>query len=292
MSPSNVPGVFEVLLVPNPFSLMVFFVYGSLFGSFLNVVIYRMPLERSIVAPGSACGTCGTPLSWWQNLPILSYLALGGRCHTCGTHFSPRYALVEAVSGAVAALLLVHYGELGFPLLYHFVFFCLLTAIFFMDLDHWIILDEISVPGIAVGLLGAPFMPARWDVPFDLAPAWGNLASSVLGVLLGAVFFWSIQVVGTLLARQEALGGGDVKLAALMGAFLGWKMGLVSFLLSFFLGAAVAIPLMAFGRRRGKDPVPLGTFMAVAAFSTAVWGPQILDFMLEWPYRLGLGLAP
>lgn len=282
--------MYDALLVANPFSLVIVFVYGTLFGSFLNVVIYRMPLERSVVVPGSACGTCGTPLAWWQNIPVLSYTALGGRCHTCGTHYSFRYAFVEALTGAAAAFLLYHHGSIGVPFVYHFIFFCFLTAVFFMDLDHWIILDEVSVPGIVVGVLGSLFMPARWDLPLDLSPAVGNLASSLLGVVMGAAFFWSIQVVGTLLARQEAMGGGDVKLAALMGAFLGWKMGLVSFLLSFFLGAAVAIPLMLFGRRRGKDPVPLGTFMAVAAFATAVWGPGIMDFMLDWPNRLGGGM--
>lgn len=284
--------MYETLLVANPYSLAIVFVYGSLFGSFLNVVIYRMPLERSIVAPGSACGMCGTPLAWWQNIPVLSYVALGGRCHTCGTHYSVRYAFVEALTGAAAVYLLHHHGRIGFPFAYHFVFFCFLTAVFFMDLDHWIILDELSVPGIVVGLLGSAFMPPRWDLPLDLSPPVGNLVSSLLGILMGAAFFWSIQVVGTILARQDALGGGDVKLAALMGAFLGWKMGLVSFLLSFFLGAAVAIPLMLFGRRRGKDPVPLGTFMAVAAFATAVWGPEIMDFMLDWPNRLGGGMYP
>lgn len=268
--------------------MLIVFVYGTLFGSFLNVVIYRMPQERSIVAPGSACGTCGTPLAWWQNLPVLSYFLLGGRCHTCGSSFSIRYAAIEALTGLAAALLLYHHGQVGYPLVYHFVFFCLLTAIFFMDLDHWIILDQVSLAGAAVGFLGSAWMPARGDLPLDLPDPLGNLASSLLGLVLGAAFFWSIQVVGTLLARQDALGGGDVKLAAMMGAFLGWEMGMVSFLVSFLLGAVVAVPLMLLRRRRGKDPVPLGTFMAVAGFLTALWGRDILGFLLEWPERVGL----
>ncbi len=285
------PSVPVDLLQANPFSLFVVFLYGSLFGSFLNVVIYRMPLERSVVAPGSACGTCGTPLVWWQNIPILSYLLLRGRCHTCGSTFSIRYACLEALTGAAAAGLLYHHGQLGFPFFYHFVFFCFLTVIFFMDLDHWIILDQVSVSGMVVGFLGAALMPSRGDLLVDPAFSAGaaNLLSSLLGILVGAAFFWSIQVVGTILARQEALGGGDIKLAAMMGAFLGWKMGLVSYLGSFILGAAVAVPLMIGRRRRGKDPVPLGTFMAAAAFLTALWGEQIFQFLLEWPERLGLG---
>ncbi len=279
------------LLHANPLSFAVVFLYGTLFGSFLNVVIYRMPLERSVVAPGSACGTCGTPLIWWQNIPVLSYFLLRGRCHTCGSTFSIRYACVEALTGAVAGGLLLHHGEIGFPFFYHFVFFCFLAVIFFMDLDHWIILDQVSVPGTLVGLVGSVLMPLRGDLPAEFPDLglYANPLSSILGVLVGSAFFWSIQVVGTLLARQEALGGGDIKLAALMGAFLGWKMGLVSFLGSFLLGAMVAVPLMIGGRRRGKDPVPLGTFMAVAGFLTALWGEQIFLFLLEWPERLGLG---
>jgi len=280
--------VFDDLLTTTPLSLTIVFLYGSLFGSFLNVVIYRMPLERSIVAPGSACGTCGTPLVWWQNVPILSYLLLGGRCHTCGSGYSARYAGVEALAGMAAALLLWHHGGLGFPFFYHFVFFCFLVAVFFMDLDHWIILDQVSLTGLAVGLVGAAFMPFREDLLLaGVNPAFLNLGSSLLGAVLGAGFFWSVQVIGTILARQEALGTGDIKLAAMIGAFLGWKMGMIAYLLSFILGALVALPMMLLHRRRGKDPVPLGTFMAVAAFLTALWGDRIFEFLLVWPEHLG-----
>ena len=283
--------MFDDLLTTTPLSLTVVFLYGSLFGSFLNVVIYRMPLERSIVAPGSACGTCGTPLVWWQNIPILSYLLLGGRCHTCGAGFSARYAGIEALTGLAAGLLLWHHGEIGFPFFHHFVFFCFLVAVFFMDLDHWIILDQVSLTGLAVGLLGSAFMPFREDLMIQgLGTPLLNVASSLLGAMLGAGFFWSVQVIGTLMARQEALGTGDIKLAAMIGAFLGWKMGMIAYFLSFILGAGVALPMMLLHRRRGKDPVPLGTFMAVAAFLTAMWGDRIFEFLLAWPGHLSAWL--
>lgn len=283
--------MFDDLLTTTPLSLTVVFLYGSLFGSFLNVVIYRMPLERSIVAPGSACGTCGTPLVWWQNIPILSYLLLGGRCHTCGAGFSARYAGIEALTGLAAGLLLWHHGEIGFPFFHHFVFFCFLAAVFFMDLDHWIILDQVSLTGLAVGLLGSAFMPFREDLMIQgLGTPLLNVASSLLGAMLGAGFFWSVQVIGTLMARQEALGTGDIKLAAMIGAFLGWKMGMIAYFLSFILGAGVALPMMLLHRRRGKDPVPLGTFMAVAAFLTAMWGDRIFEFLLAWPEHLSAWL--
>ncbi|HXE71711.1 MAG TPA: prepilin peptidase [Candidatus Nitrosotenuis sp.] len=278
----------EILLYPNPVSLVVAFIYGSLFGSFLNVVILRLPLERSIVHPGSACGLCGVPLKWWQNLPVLSYLLLRGRCHVCGAPFSPRYALVEALTGGALAFLLWHYGQFGWPLVYNFVFFCLLTVVFFMDLDHWIILDQVTYPGMIVGLLGALGMPARFDLPGleGLNPVLANGLSSLAGMILGGAFFWAIQVVGTLLARQEAMGGGDVKLAVVIGAFLGWRAAFLAFLLSFFLGALVALPMYVLGGRKGKDPVPFGTFMALAAFPCALWGESLLGLLLGWPLLL------
>ncbi|MEW6283717.1 MAG: prepilin peptidase, partial [Candidatus Eremiobacterota bacterium] len=250
----------------NPFSLLVVFLFGSVFGSFLNVVIYRTPLERSVVLPGSACTVCGTPLRWWHNVPILSYFLLHGRCYFCGSGFSARYMLMEAFVAAAAALLFAHFG-CSVAFLHAFALFFLATAVFFTDLDHWIIPDQVNFAGMALGLVLSLWMPPTQDFSAfqeNLSlPVWAlNLLSSALGILIGLLFFWAIQVVGTLLARQEAMGGGDVKFAGLLGAFLGWKMALLAFLLSFFLGALVAIPLMLLRRGRGKEPIPFGTFMA------------------------------
>lgn len=285
----------DPLVSANPFTYLMVICYGGLFGSFLNVVICRLPLERSVVRPGSACGVCGTPLEWWQNIPVLSYLLLGGRCHTCSCRISARYPFVEALTAGGAALLLAHHGGLGYPFFYHFAFFCLLVVVFFMDLDHWIILDQITLPGMAAGLLGSLWMPPYSDPlgplgdPLGLAVptgAWGNLLAGVGGVALGWLLFRVVQLLGTLMAGQEAMGGGDVKLAMMMGAFLGWKMAFVAFLLSFFLGALVALPMMLLAGRGGKDPVPFGTFMAVAGMVAALWGEPMLGFLVSWPYRL------
>jgi leader peptidase (prepilin peptidase)/N-methyltransferase len=296
------PLPFELLTAPNPFSLFVVFLFGSLVGSFLNVVIYRTPLERSIVLPGSACTTCGTPLKWWHNIPILSYFLLGGRCAYCSSSYSSRYMLLEVFVAASATGLFWFYGgpSVGFFATFTLFGFCL--AVFFTDLDHWIIPDQVNFSGILVGLLFAPFLQPRVDFDLDpvLLPTWlltvlsttwsANLLSALLGVAVGMVFFTAIQVVGTILARQEAMGGGDVKFAGLIGAFLGWRLALLAFLLSFFLGALIAIPLMMWRRGRGKDPIPFGTFMAVAAVIVALHGERLLDFLIYWPeyfYPLG-----
>lgn len=274
----------QLLTTPNPLSLTIVFLFGSLIGSFLNVVIYRLPLDRSIVRPGSACVLCGTPLKAWQNVPILSYFVLGGRCHVCGAAYSARYALIELFVAAAATFLYPFFGW-GWAFFYYFAFVCLVTAVFFTDLDHWIIPDSLNLFGMFFGVVGSLWLPARMDLgewTSDLGSA-GNPISSVVGVVAGALFFWAIQVIGTMLARQEAMGGGDVKFAAMIGAFLGWQLAYVSFLLSFLLGAILALPLMLSGRGRGKDPIPFGTFMALASLPVVLYGDELILWFLRLP---------
>lgn len=273
----------------NAVSAVLVFIYCSLFGSFLNVVVYRMPAERSIVLPGSACGTCGTPLSCLENLPIISYFLLGGHCKTCGAVFSARYACVEALMGCIGVGLLkfLTVGEMAelapgmriFYLCYLFGFSCWLAAVFFMDLDHWIILDSVNFSGTLFALACAYFVPFRDDLPLICNEGVTNIISSLLGMAAGLIFFWSIKTVGTYVAKQDALGSGDVKLAMMIGAFLGWQMAVVSYFLSFIIGACLAIVLLVIRVRRSKDPMPLGTFMAIAGLVTVVWGKSILDWL-------------
>lgn len=269
----------------NPASLLVVFVFCSLVGSFLNVVIYRLPLERSVVFPPSACVNCGVPLKAWQNIPIFSYFALSGRCHYCSAHYSARYALLELVVASYGAWLFWFLGSLGWLFFHHFVLFCVCLAVFFTDLDHWIIPDELNLFGVVAGLAFSCFLPPWGDMGWVAAP-WQNLVSALLGLLGGVMFFWAIQVVGMALAKQEAMGGGDVKFAAALGAFLGWQMAFLCFLLSFFLGAFIALPLVVFGRGRGKDPIPFGTFMALAAVMVSLEGPRLLRVLMDLPFYL------
>ncbi|MGM9992453.1 MAG: prepilin peptidase [Candidatus Bruticola sp.] len=292
----------EELCSANFVGAVIVFIYGSLIGSFLNVVIYRLPLERSIVYPGSACGTCGTPLIWWENLPIIAYFYLGGRCRVCGSSYSWRYAAVEAFTAAASVFLFYFYNGVNAQFLYSFLFLCLLLVVFFTDFDHWIILDSISYGGIAAGVIGAYFVPLRADFTFfdfSLLPEswrvyeamqcpWLNVLSSVYGIAIGTAFYWSIQYVGKIISRQEAMGSGDIKLAAMIGAFLGWSLGIVSFFISFVLGAVFAIFMMIFSKKRSKDPLPLGTFMAIGGFLCMLFNNTITDFIYHWPFYIGL----
>ncbi len=249
-----------------------------------------MPQERSIVYPNSACGTCGTPISWWENIPVFSFFLLGGHCKTCGASFSIRYAGIEALMGFIGVGLLkfLTVGEFAslssgariFYLCYLFAFSCWLVAVFFMDLDHWIILDSINFSGVAFALACAYFVPFRDDLPLIYNEGVTNIVSSLLGMASGLIFFWSIKTVGTYIAKQDALGSGDVKLAMMIGAFLGWQMAIVAFFLSFIIGAALAVLLIIFRFSRSKDPIPLGTFMAIAGLVTAVFGNEILEWVL------------
>ncbi len=293
----------EELCCSNPIGAVIVFVYGSLIGSFLNVAIYRLPLERSVVLPGSACGTCGTPLRWWENLPIVAYFYLGGRCSVCGSSYSWRYAAIEAFTAFMSVFLYYFYNGVNAEFVYAFIFLCLLIVVFFTDFDHWIILDSVSYGGMIVGFIGSFFVPMRADFTFfdfSLLPEslrgyeaagspWLNGLSSLYGMALGTAFYWAIQSIGKFVSKQEAMGGGDIKLAAMIGSFLGWNLGLISFFLSFVLGAALALVMMLVSRKRGKDPLPLGTFMAVGAFVCLLYKNQIVDFIMNWPYYAGIG---
>lgn len=252
---------------------------GLIFGSFLNVVIYRLPLQRSVVMPGSACGACGVPLQWYHNLPVLSYLMQGGTCAYCGSPFSSRYMWIELMTGMAAVGLLFYDHGFGVAWLYHFALFCIALAVFFTDVDHWIIPDEVNLFGVLFGTAVGVFMPNRGDMYlFEDLLGWdlhSNFYSSLVGVVVGVGFFRFIQFLGMLLARQEAMGDGDVKYAAVLGAFLGWQMALGAFFLSFLLGALYAVPLLLSRQGAGKDPVPFGTFMSLAAVPVALWGLEL-----------------
>ena len=261
------------------FTVWIALCFGLIIGSFLNVVIYRLPLQRSVVFPGSACGSCGVPLRWYHNIPVLSYLVQGGACAYCGSPYSSRYMWIELVTGLAAVGLLYHDQGLGVAWVYHFALFCVALAVFFTDVDHWIIPDEVNLFGVVFGTALSVFMPNRGDMYLlEDVTGWdlhSNVFSSLFGVAIGWLFFKFIQFLGLLVARQEAMGEGDVKYAAVLGAFLGWQMALGAFFLSFLLGAVYAVPLLLSRQGKGKDPVPFGTFMSLAAVPVALWGVEI-----------------
>ena len=242
-----------------PFAVLV----GAVIGSFLNVVIVRLPRNESLVAPRSRCRTCGTELEWFDNIPILSFLVLRGRCRACGAAVSWRYPLVEAVTALLFSLAAWRSMSLA-DLLVTWLFLAALVAIAGIDLEHQIIPDRITLPGIAVGFLTS-FLGTR--------VSW---LDSLLGILVGGAILLAV-----IMLSGGGMGGGDMKLSSMMGAFLGYKLALLALFLAVILGGFFALGLLSTGIRSRKDPIPFGPFLAAAATVAILWGETILTWYLS-----------
>jgi leader peptidase (prepilin peptidase) / N-methyltransferase len=239
---------------------VVAFVVGAVFGSFANVLIYRLPRRESIVVPGSRCPRCGTAISPWHNIPIVSYLALRGRCAACRTPISPRYLIVEAATGVMMAGLVWRFGLSAAMLRYAVLAFALLV-VFFTDLEHHVIPNAITYPGILAGL--------------GLSAASGQgLASLIAAAAAGAVFL----LIGVV--SRGGMGGGDIKLAAMIGAYLGAPAVIVALFLAVTLGAAAGLVLLALRLRTRKDMIPFGPAMAAGAMIAVFGSNEIVRWYL------------
>lgn len=230
-------------------------VFGAVVGSFLNVVILRLPKEgSSIVFPASHCPQCKRPLAWYENIPIFSYLALRGRCLTCNCIISWQYPLVEAAMAALSALVFHRFG-LSFELGYYFVFCAALLVIIFIDIHHQIIPDRISLPGIVVGFAGSFLTQSiTWQ-------------ESGLGILCGGGILYAVAFGYFTLTKREGMGGGDIKLLAMIGAFLGWQSLLYVVFASSVGGSIVGVAAMFRQKKGGQTRIPFGPFLAIAALS-------------------------
>jgi leader peptidase (prepilin peptidase)/N-methyltransferase len=251
--------------------LLAAFVVGAVVGSFLNVCIVRLPAGQSVVYPPSRCPQCGTRIRSWDNIPLVSYLLLRGRCRSCGRRISVRYAVVEALTG-IMFVLLQHRLDLLPHLGVAALFVAALIVITFIDIDHQIIPDVISLPGIVVGLVVSAL---------GFGP---SLVDSVLGALCGGGILYAVAFGYHALTGREGMGGGDIKLLAMIGAFLGWRGVLVTLVLGSFSGAVVGVTLML---ARGADtrlPIPFGPFLALGAVCALFFG----DSLIHWYLRLAL----
>lgn len=270
------------------FGIVVVFLYGSILGSFLNVVIYRLPRDLSVIAPPSSCPNCQQKIKWWQNIPILSYLALLGKCHNCRQPISLRYPLVEALTGGGAAFLYAKspfFNLNGNPFnikwswetsvffLYYLIFTSLLIVIYFIDLDWQVIFDIHSVGGTIIGFLGQLYFSYSNKFGHFNKLAW---LDSIIGIISGSFFFYMIAVISAWVFKKEAMGGGDVKFAALIGAFLGWKLAFVAFFLSFLIGSVWGGILILLRFKKRKDYIPFGPSMALGAYISLFWGESIM----------------
>ncbi len=259
-------------------------------GSFLNVCAYRIPAGRSIVSPASSCFSCGEIIKWYFNLPILGYIFLKGRCHDCGSKFSCRYAIVEFITGCLSCILFYRLGGFTLSFFYYFFFFCFLTVVFLIDLDRWLILDSILITAGLFGFFLSPFIISKIDckdlfslfsIPLNNIPNWGYIfIDSFLGGILGFVVFYGISFYGLLVFKQDAMGGGDVKFAFCIGLFLGIEKSIYAFILSFIIGVIFLLPFMLINKKSGREPIPFGTFMAMASVCSFLFSDLIRKFII------------
>ena len=246
----------------------IVFTFAAMIGSFLNVCIHRIPNGDSINFPASHCPKCSTPIRPWDNIPILSYLILRGRCRACKAPISIRYPVVEALTGLAGIAVYLVFGPTPHSLLW-FAFLCSLIVITFIDLDHQIIPDVISLPGIVIGFL-ASFLPGR--------PDW---VASAIGLLVGGGFLWAIAEGYYYLTGREGMGGGDVKLLAMIGAFLGWRAIPVTIMIASISGTILGL-LFMLGRGGGRQmAIPFGPFLAVGAVAALFVGEPLLEWYLD-----------
>jgi len=237
--------------------------FGLMIGSFLNVVIARLPEGKSVLRPRSACPGCGAPIAWYDNVPILSFTVLRGRCRACSKGISWRYPIVEVVTGALFVLAYLVLGPTP-EFAVAAVLLSALVAITAIDLTHQIIPDVITLPGIITGVVA------------NLATGRVAWFESLLGIAVGGGIFLVI-----ILASGGGMGGGDMKLGAMLGAFLGWKLGLLALLLAVLAGGIVALFLLILGRKGRKEAIPFGPFLALGGAVTLLWGESLLRWYLE-----------
>ena len=251
-------------MTPETLGLIALAWLGLAVGSFLNVCIHRLPRHASIMRPRSRCPQCDYELRWSDNIPVVSYALLRGRCRQCGTRISVRYPIVEVLTLAV---FLLHYAVFGWSALLavRLIFACALIVLFAIDLEHHLLPDAITLPGIAAGLIFSLVVPP-------------GIVDSFIGTIVGGGVLWAIGEAYYRFAGQEGMGGGDVKMLAMVGAFLGWKLVIVTLFLSSILGSVIGLVVIASRRGGMKYALPYGTFIALGALVASLYGEQIVNW--------------
>jgi leader peptidase (prepilin peptidase)/N-methyltransferase len=245
------------------------FMFGMCIGSFLNVCIYRLPSSMSIINPSrSFCPQCNSAIQFYDNIPVFSYLWLKGRCRNCNASISLRYPLVELMTGILAIAVLFMFG-LTLESVVYFVFISSLLVITFIDIDHKIIPDIITLPGIPIGLAASFILPAM------------TLKSSLLGLLIGGGSLWLVAWTYSLITRKEGMGGGDIKLLGMIGTFIGWKGVLFSIFVASLAGTFVGMIFMLLKGKNLKFAIPFGPFLSIGALSYVFFGKKVLFWYLH-----------
>ena len=247
--------------------VVLVFILGLIVGSFSNVCIYRIPKNESIIFPASHCPKCRSKIKPVDNIPLLSFILLKGRCRNCKSKISIQYPIVELITGLIYLIIYLIYG-LNIQTLVYIILSSALVIIAFIDLNEQIVPDIISLPGIVIGFILSFFVP------------YISFINSALGVVVGGGIILIIGLAGSVIFKKEAMGGGDVKLAAMIGAFLGWRYIIISLFLGFFLGALAGIILILSKIKSREDTVPFGPFIVLGSFITLFWGEKIISWYL------------
>jgi leader peptidase (prepilin peptidase)/N-methyltransferase len=277
----------NVINAPLPFVCAVAGVIGALIGSFLNVVIHRIPREQSIVLPSSKCPKCRAEIKPYDNIPVISYLILRGRCRSCGVSISPRYPAVEALTGLLFAAVTWHDG-LSYALAFDLAFVAAMIALIFIDAEHMILPNLITYPGVLFALLTRlllPYLvsPAHFDdlpqliAAFPKLPLWAvSLIGAAIGALIGGGSLWLMGFLWEKLRGIEAMGFGDVKMMLMVGAFLGWRLTLLTIMMGALSGSLAGIAMMYKRGRNLQMMLPFGIFLGIGAIISLLVGSRII----------------
>jgi leader peptidase (prepilin peptidase)/N-methyltransferase len=253
-----------------PYFIEVFtFIFGLCIGSFLNVCIYRLPASKSISHPRSSCPSCGELIRFYDNIPVFSYLFLKGRCRFCREPISVRYPIIEILAGLFGLVTFIQYG-LTLEALIYYVYIAALVVVTFIDIDHQIIPDVITLPGIPI------FFIASFALP-DI-----NYRDSLLGICIGGGSLLLVAWAYNLITKKEGMGGGDIKLLAMIGAVIGWKGVLFTIFVASAVGTISGMLVMLKARKSMKLAIPFGPFLAIGGIAYIFFGPQLID----WYFRL------
>lgn len=265
---------------------VIVLVFGLLIGSFLNVCIARLPLERSVVTPRSHCPRCKKQIDWYDNIPLVSFLALRAKCRHCGLPISWRYPLVELLNGLLYLWSFAVFGltgEAGMAM----ALCSALIVITFIDLDHQIIPDVITLPGMVIGLLAAPLFMSALEPPMALGlgrlvpgagPYLTGLVNSLVGLILGGAPLFIIGWLWEKLRKVEAMGGGDVKLMGMVGSLLGWKGAFLTIMLGAVTGSVVGVTLIVLKKHEADKVIPFGPYLAAGTLLTLFYGTAIIEW--------------
>ena len=281
----------DLSLVPPAVGYVLAGIFGAIIGSFLNVVIHRVPLEESIVFPNSRCPSCGAVIAFYDNIPILSYIALGAKCRRCKERISIRYPAVEALTAALFVAVAWHDG-MGVRLPFDFVFVSALLALVFIDAEHMILPNVITYPGIVFAVVARiviPFLtriphfddlPSLINGPFEGWPIWAaSLGGAVIGALAGGGSLWFMGWIWERLRGVEAMGLGDVKMMFMVGAYLGWRLTIFTIFVGVLTGSIIGVVLMARQRERNMQMLlPFGIFLGLGAIAALLFGSQIVGW--------------